>query len=119
MPAPAIVIGCCASALGSPRGDLPNTNSTTFSTMMPTASVLITHAMEPRFTNGRTASRSNPSPNPPSMTTAAIAASSVGQPRSTTSINVITAPSITAEPWAKLSVLLVVKVMLYPSATRL
>ena len=98
MPAPAIVTGCSASSSGSPRGDLPNTSSTTFSTIMPTASVLMTHAIEPRLTNGRTARRSNPSPNPPSRTTAAIMASAVGQRKSTMRIRAITAPSITAEP---------------------
>ena len=51
--------GSSARALSSPRGDFPNTNRTTFSRMMPTASVLMTHATEPRSTNGRTASRSS------------------------------------------------------------
>ncbi len=111
MPAPAMVTGSCASAFGSPRGDLPNTSRTTFSTMMPTASVLITHAIDPRSTNGRTARRSSARPKMPSTRIAAIIAIGVGQPKSTTSMSAVTAPSIIADPWAKLSVRLVMKVM--------
>ena len=42
---------------------------------------------------------------------ATIAAGAIGQPKSTTRISVITAPSIIADPCAKLSVRLVMKVM--------
>ncbi len=82
-----------------------------FSMMMPTASVLITQAIDPRCTKGRTATRSRMNPNTPSSRIAAIAAGTIGQAKSTTRISVITAPSIMADPCAKLSVRLVTNVM--------
>ena len=78
---------------------------------MPTASVLMTHAIEPRSTNGRTASRSSSRPKMPSSRIANSMASGVGQPKSTIRIRAVTAPSIMADPCAKLSVRLVMNVM--------
>ena len=47
----------CAQAIWKPRGSLPKVNSTVLSATMPSATVAISQAFEPRRANGRTASQ--------------------------------------------------------------
>ena len=51
-----------ANGIGKPRGSLPKVNSTALSATMPSATVAISQALEPRRTNGRTATSSTSMP---------------------------------------------------------
>jgi hypothetical protein len=87
-----------------PRGSLPNVNSTTFSSTMPSATVAINQAFEPRCTKGRTAIRSTIAPQTAQSPSAAITASVRGQWKVTQKVKHRTAPSIMALPCAKFTV---------------
>ena len=71
---------------------------------MPSATVAISHASEPRRTNGRTATNSTSSPYSAHSSSARATASGYGQPRVRAKAKVSTAPSIIELPWAKLTV---------------
>jgi len=90
---------------GMPRGSLPKVNSTTFSSTMPSATVAISQAFEPRTTKGRTATRSTTTPQSAQRASARITARPMGQPSVTPKVNASTAPSIIVLPWAKFTVL--------------
>ena len=51
-----------AKCIGKPRGSLPKVNSTALSATMPSATVAISQAFEPRRANGRTATSSTITP---------------------------------------------------------
>ncbi len=89
---------------GMPRGSLPNVNRTTFSSTMPSATVAINQAFEPRWTKGRTAMRSTIAPQTAQSASAAITASVRGHWRVTQNVKHRTAPSIMALPCAKFTV---------------
>ena len=61
-PMPRICSEPVPSGIGKPRGSLPNVKSTRLSTTMPIATVAISHALEPRFANGRMATSSTTMP---------------------------------------------------------
>jgi hypothetical protein len=90
---------------GMPRGSLPNVKRTTFSRMIPRATVAISHESDPRETKGRTAMRSTSTPQAAHRTRARSTAIHIGHPRVTPNVNARTAPSIMVLPWAKLTVL--------------
>ena len=89
---------------GMPRGSLPKVNSTTFSSTMPSATVAISQELEPRRTNGRTATRSTSTPQAAQAASASATASHNGQPSVTQSVKHRTAPSIMVLPCAKFTV---------------
>ena len=90
---------------GMPRGSLPNVNSTTFSSTIPSATVAINQEPEPRRTNGRTAIRSTATPQSAHSASAAGMDSTSGQPSVTQKVKHRTAPSIMVLPCAKFTVL--------------
>lgn len=55
-------MGICASSEGSERGSLPKENITRLSSTMPSATVDISQASEPRLAKGRTAMNSTTNP---------------------------------------------------------
>ena len=71
---------------------------------MPIATVAISQASEPRRTNGRTPTRSTATPHAVQRASEARMAAHIGQLQVTAKLNVSTAPSIIALPWAKLTV---------------
>ena len=83
---------------GMPRGSLPKVNSTTLSRTMPSATVAISHELEPRDTNGRTATCSTTTPHNAQVASAKTTASASGQPSVTQKVKQSTAPSIMLEP---------------------
>jgi hypothetical protein len=60
------------------RGSLPKVNSTALSRTMPTATVAISHASDPRTTKGRTTHRSTISPYTPHSASATSTATGPG-----------------------------------------
>ena len=102
---------------GMPRGSLPKVNSATFSSTMPSATVAISQAFEPRRTNGRTAMRSTMTPHARSPRAHRMTARPSGQCRVTQKVKQSTAPSIIALPWAKFTVLETAWVTWKPSAS--
>ena len=101
---------------GMPRGSLPKVNSTTLSSTMPSATVAISQELEPRATNGRTATRSTTTPHTAQPASAATTASGSGQPNVTQNVKHSTAPSIMVLPCAKFTVLDTAYVTWKPSA---
>src|SRR4051794_35636122 len=89
---------------GKLRGSLPNGNSTTFSSTIPTATVDMSHAFEPARTNGRTAKRSTSTPHTAQIARAATTLGANGHCISCANTNRSTAPSITDVPCEKLTV---------------
>jgi hypothetical protein len=89
---------------GMPRGSLPKVKSTAFSRTMPSATVAISQELEPRATNGRTATRSTTTPHSAQAANARTTASASGQPSVTQKVKHSTAPSIMVLPWAKFTV---------------
>jgi hypothetical protein len=65
---------------------LPNVKSTTLSATIPSATVAISHAFEPRSTNGRTAIHSTMTPYTPHSASAIKAALQNGQPSVTANV---------------------------------
>src|SRR5712691_7469119 len=102
---------------GIPRGSLPKVNRTTFSSTMPRATVASSHAFEPRWTNGRTATRSTTAPHSADSASAAITARVSGHWKVTQKVKHRTAPSIMVEPCAKLTVFDTAWVTWNPSAS--
>src|SRR5205085_5228739 len=88
----------------NPRGSLPKVNSTVLSATMPSATVAISQALEPRRANGLTARASTSSPYNAQSASASAAAGRKGQPYVTANVYVNTAPSIIELPCAKLTV---------------
>ena len=72
---------------------------------MPSATVAISQELEPRATNGRTATRSTTTPHSAHAMSASKTASASGHPSVTQNVKHTTAPSIMVEPWAKFTVL--------------
>ena len=71
---------------------------------MPSATVAISQASEPRRTNGRTATNSTTRPYSAHSASARQTARAKGQPSVCAKAKVSTAPSIIELPWAKLTV---------------
>ena len=69
-----------------PRGSLPKVKSTLLSAMIPSATVAISQAFEPRLANGRTASSSTIRPYTAQRSSDIAAASTNGQPRRTAKV---------------------------------
>ena len=90
---------------GMPRGSLPKVKRTAFSSTMPSATVAISQELEPRRTNGRTATRSTMTPQAAQASSARSTASGSGQPNVTHNEKHRTAPSIMVPPCAKFTVL--------------
>jgi hypothetical protein len=88
-----------------PRGSLPNVNSTTFSSTMPSATVDISQDSERRRTNGRTAMNSTKTLHAAHSSSASGIAIASGQPSVTQKAKHRTAPSIMVLPCAKFTVL--------------
>ncbi len=61
-PMPKIWIEPVAQGIAKPRGSLPKVNKVALSTTMPSATVAISQAFDPRFTNGLTAMNSTITP---------------------------------------------------------
>jgi hypothetical protein len=77
---PPSCIDCAASGDGRLRGSVPNHSITTLSSTMPSATVAISHAFEPRLANGRTARNSTARPYSAHSASASTMASGIGQP---------------------------------------
>ena len=75
-----MLTGTVASGEGKLRGSLPKVNSTRLSMMMPSATVAISQAFEPRRTKGRTAKRSMAMPATAHSSSDAAMAAAIGQP---------------------------------------
>src|SRR5208337_1784130 len=102
---PAIVIApVVRNPGGMPRGSLPKVNSTTLSSTMPSATVAISQELEPRTTNGRTATRSTITPHNAQAASATMIATGNGHLNVTQKVKHSTAPSIMVLPWAKFTV---------------
>ena len=71
---------------------------------MPSATVAISQASEPRRRNGRTAIASTTRPYAAQSTKASAIAGRIGQPSVCANAYASTAPSIIELPWAKLTV---------------
>src|SRR6202042_21399 len=87
-----------------PRGSLPKVNSTTLSSTSPSARVAISQELEPRTTNGLTATASTITPHNAQPTSATITASVNGHFNGTRKVKHSTAPSIMVLPCAKFTV---------------
>src|SRR6202035_4239924 len=115
MPTLPITQGSSAKDDGSARGSLPNSTITTLSSTIPSATVAISQEFVPRATNGRTAIRSTTRPQTAQANNATGIAATIGQCIPTTRAWHSTAPSMTDEPWAKLTVPETANVKVKPS----
>src|SRR5688572_32175994 len=102
---PAICTVPSAQGKENPRGSLPKVNSTVLSATMPSATVAISQALEPRRANGRTATSTTTTPYSAHSASASSAAGMNGQPSVTAKVYANTAPSIIELPCAKFTVL--------------
>ena len=83
---PPIMNGSVAQGMAKPRGSLPKVNSTVLSARMPSATVAISQAFEPRRANGRTATSSTTTPYSAHSASARSTAGTSGQPSVTANV---------------------------------
>src|SRR5690606_9973036 len=103
-PNPDTSIGVKAHGDGRLRGSLPKVCMTTLSSTMPSATVDISQALEPRDANGRTARNSTSSPYNAQHSSASTMAGARPQPSVCANVKHSTAPNIIELPWAKFTV---------------